>query len=303
MASALRTGPALSATGLLDLTRNISANVTEAGASARFALVSAFESFTFDDGKVLFAAARKLATKANGDTKSPDHTRLAEAHAVFTAIKLAGVKPETFGGWIPTVTACREALKDAKLTNAGNPRLDEAERESAKAIRAEREIKVAAADLIPDQGDKSDVEYAAEIKAALATARTKHAEESAVDTIPATLKRIGKALAKQRPGVLALIAAQNAKRAAWAALPEEVKLAIGELANLQDTLIAYASELKDAAQDLDAAALDDALAPDSQSQAAATSRLEELAEAVNSVSDMKPSSAKAKGKRRDAIAA
>lgn len=251
MADALVVGTALTAQGLLGLVRAVRSEQEVAGKAPRMALVDAFASLDFATGKKRFAEARKLATEdAGGNAKNADNTRLSEAHAIFTAWRLAGLSFKDLEGlgWQPSVTLARSYLERANLTVAGNPAKSDEERAAEKAKREAATVRERAMDALPDQGEQSDEEYARVVADTMRKAREERAEELANKAIPEAVIALSKALAELQPLFDTFLAAEDAQRKSWLALPAHVRENIGEMGYRSGTIIRCGIEIAQARQ-------------------------------------------------------
>jgi hypothetical protein len=238
--AALAVGKALTAQGLISLIDAVSTERSEAGRAPRMALVDAFLSLDFQSGKGTFQAARKLATeRAGGETQTPTHKRLSEAHAIFTAIRMAGVEAGQLDGlgWQPSVDYARGALEAAGLTVAGNPRKSEEERDAERAARETDAVNAMAIETLPPNATPE------QIAEALSKARAERAESSANKTVPESIIRVAKMLGEMGADLDALAGAAAEGRKAWDNLPGNVRDAIETLSNAGTVLIPFATDL------------------------------------------------------------
>lgn len=150
-AKTLVTGPTLTVQGLIDRLEGIEGERNGAGVTRMSALLADFANLTFEQGRPIFTEARAFETKAMQKAVKDGNTELAKKHkslasrvsecaAIFTALTKGGTPAKAFEGqgYGPAISKAREVLKEKGLTVAGNPRLDDSEREVA---RAEREQK------------------------------------------------------------------------------------------------------------------------------------------------------------------
>lgn len=219
----LTVGKALTAQGLVGLVDQIGEERSEAGKAPRMALVDALGSLDFQSGKATFKEAREFAKeRSGGDTQTSTHKRLSEAHAIFTALRMAGMKAGELDGlgWQPSVDYARGRLDAAGLTVAGNPRKSDEEKEAERLGRETDAINAAAIEALPPNATPD------QIAEALLQARAERAEESAIKTVPDSILRITKALNEVAADFDNVIAARENSRKAWDNLPTDVRKAI-----------------------------------------------------------------------------
>ena len=233
-------GNILTAQGLLGLLDAVAEERNVAGKAPRMALVDAFQGLDFQTGKSTFKDARKVATEAaGGDTSTSRHKRLSEAHAIFTALRLADVSPDMMDGlgWSPAVDFCRGALDAHGFTVAGNPRKSDDERDAERAQRETDSVNARAIEHLPPNATPE------QIAQALKDARAARAEEQSTKTIPEAVVAIGKALATISAELSACEDAEGHQRKAWLALPSELRASLLDLFTMSDSIVAAGVEI------------------------------------------------------------
>jgi len=224
--SELRTGPLLTAQGLID--RLDSVDGSEEVKSRLQGLLEDFRQMPLTSGLDLIREAKALALKGE-DGKSvavkdrnPQQVtrakRLSEAKTIFAALCLIfkhEVKHFAGLGWEGCRSISANALEQANLTTSGGTKRTAEEREATAEAKAEGAAYAAAKMSLPkDSTPEVIVSKAIEVREKM---RTKTAEDGAADA----LISLGEIMAKAGPHIAVLSLAENFRQS----LPEEARTA------------------------------------------------------------------------------